>query len=228
MNKENMNTFSGAQKIIDERIQLESDRQQQEQLLLSVIPAYIAAEVKRRIMNKIDDAMRKGGGEKSGEERRGRGSSGGGAAGAGRGSGGSSSNRNSNGSAKNIFRNESSQLSGQQRNGMNHSDLLPKTPQKQRFHELYVQRHNNVRWGPGKRFLVLQNYKSNIYSLLYADIVNFTPLSEQLSASELVQTLNDLFGRFDELAQVCLSQNLICQKLRAILSQLNFHLSISD
>ena len=39
-------------------------------------------------------------------------------------------------------------------------------------------------------------------SLLYADIVNFTPLSEQLSSSELVRTLNDLFGRFDELAQV--------------------------
>ncbi|XP_025017043.1 adenylate cyclase type 2 [Tetranychus urticae] len=57
-------------------------------------------------------------------------------------------------------------------------------PAKQRFHELYVQRHNNV-------------------SLLYADIVNFTPLSEQLSATELVRTLNDLFGRFDQIAQEC-------------------------
>jgi class 3 adenylate cyclase len=37
---------------------------------------------------------------------------------------------------------------------------------------------------------------------LYADIVNFTPLSEQLSASELVMTLNELFGRFDQIAQV--------------------------
>lgn len=52
-----------------------------------------------------------------------------------------------------------------------------------RFHELHVQRHNNV-------------------SILYADIVNFTPLSEQLSASDLVKTLNDLFGRFDQIAQV--------------------------
>lgn len=52
-----------------------------------------------------------------------------------------------------------------------------------RFHEMYVQRHNNV-------------------SILYADIVNFTPLSEQLSASDLVKTLNELFGRFDQLAQV--------------------------
>ncbi len=48
---------------------------------------------------------------------------------------------------------------------------------------MYVQRHNNV-------------------SILYADIVNFTPLSEKLTASELVSTLNQLFGRFDQLAQV--------------------------
>ena len=41
-------------------------------------------------------------------------------------------------------------------------------------------------------------------SILYADIVNFTPLSEQLSASDLVMTLNDLFGRFDQIAQVSL------------------------
>lgn len=39
-------------------------------------------------------------------------------------------------------------------------------------------------------------------SILYADIVNFTPLSEKLSASELVDTLNQLFGRFDQIAQV--------------------------
>lgn len=56
----------------------------------------------------------------------------------------------------------------------------------QTFHEMYVQRHNNV-------------------SILYADIVNFTPLSEQLSASDLVKTLNELFGRFDQIAQVSFS-----------------------
>ena len=39
-------------------------------------------------------------------------------------------------------------------------------------------------------------------SILYADIVNFTPLSETLSAHHLVSTLNRLFGRFDQLAQV--------------------------
>ena len=40
------------------------------------------------------------------------------------------------------------------------------------------------------------------FSILYADIVNFTPLSEKLTASELVSTLNELFGRFDQIAQV--------------------------
>lgn len=40
------------------------------------------------------------------------------------------------------------------------------------------------------------------FSILYADIVNFTPLSEQLSASSLVKILNELFGRFDQIAQV--------------------------
>jgi len=52
-----------------------------------------------------------------------------------------------------------------------------------RFHELHVQRHTNV-------------------TILFADIVNFTPLSSSLTASDLVKTLNDLFGRFDQIAQV--------------------------
>lgn len=39
-------------------------------------------------------------------------------------------------------------------------------------------------------------------SVLFADIVGFTPLSEKLNAYELVRTLNQLFGRFDQLAQV--------------------------
>lgn len=42
----------------------------------------------------------------------------------------------------------------------------------------------------------------SFFSILYADIVNFTPLSEKLTASELVDTLNQLFGRFDQIAQV--------------------------
>ncbi|XP_068892631.1 adenylate cyclase type 2-like isoform X5 [Tenebrio molitor] len=107
-------TFVGTRTCIESRVKLECEKEQQEQLLLSVIPAYIAAEVKRSIMLKMADAC-----------------------------------------------NEQSNRS---------------------FHEMYVQRHNNV-------------------SILYADIVNFTPLSEQLSASDLVKTLNELFGRFDQIAQ---------------------------
>ena len=50
------------------------------------------------------------------------------------------------------------------------------------FEDLFVQRHSNV-------------------SILYADIVNFTPLSEKLSAYHLVATLNQLFGKFDQIAR---------------------------
>lgn len=109
-------TIMGTRTGIEQRVKLECEREQQEQLLLSVIPAYIAAEVKRSIMIKMADACQRAGGQQT------------------------------------------------------------------RFHEMHVQRHNNV-------------------SILYADIVNFTPLSEQLTASDLVKTLNELFGRFDQIAQ---------------------------
>ena len=46
--------------------------------------------------------------------------------------------------------------------------------QVSQFQDLFVQRHSNV-------------------SILYADIVNFTPLSEKLSSYDLVATLNQLF-----------------------------------
>ncbi|XP_039755318.1 adenylate cyclase type 2 isoform X2 [Pararge aegeria] len=109
------NTFAGTRTCLEQRVKLECEREQQESLLLSVIPAYIAAEVKRSIMIKMASAC---------------------------------------------------------------ADSSKQT----RFHEMHVQRHNNV-------------------SILYADIVNFTPLSERLSASDLVKTLNELFGRFDQIAQ---------------------------
>ncbi|XP_046390529.1 adenylate cyclase type 7-like isoform X2 [Ischnura elegans] len=50
---------------------------------------------------------------------------------------------------------------------------------KKPFSELYVERHENV-------------------SILYADVVNFTQLTLSLSVKELVETLNELFGSFDE------------------------------
>ena len=40
------------------------------------------------------------------------------------------------------------------------------------------------------------------FSILYADIVSFTPLTMSLTPAELVCALNELFGRFDELAKV--------------------------
>lgn len=38
-------------------------------------------------------------------------------------------------------------------------------------------------------------------SVLFADIVNFTPLAERLKPTDLVQLLNRLFARFDDLAE---------------------------
>ncbi|XP_050728840.1 adenylate cyclase type 2-like [Eriocheir sinensis] len=105
--------------VIEARVKLACDREQQETLLLSVIPAYIAVEVRNRLMSRLA------------------------------------------GKCQQVD--------------------APAQPRKQ-FQDLYVQRHNNV-------------------SILYADIVNFTPLSEQLSACDLVNTLNDLFGRFDQIAK---------------------------
>ncbi|EDV97789.1 adenylate cyclase type 2 isoform X2 [Drosophila grimshawi] len=113
-------TVDGTRTGIEQRVKLECEREQQEQLLLSVIPAYIAAEVKRSIMLKMADACQRAGGQAS--------------------------------------------------------------TSATRFHELHVQRHINV-------------------TILFADIVNFTPLSSSLTASDLVKTLNDLFGRFDQIAQ---------------------------
>ncbi|KAJ6225324.1 hypothetical protein RDWZM_003869 [Blomia tropicalis] len=49
------------------------------------------------------------------------------------------------------------------------------------FHKIYIQKHENV-------------------SILFADIVGFTVLASQCTAQELVRLLNELFGRFDQLA----------------------------
>ena len=44
-------------------------------------------------------------------------------------------------------------------------------------------------------------YRMDNVSILYADIVGFTQMSSNKTAAELVQLLNDLFGRFDHLCQ---------------------------
>ncbi|KAK2145293.1 hypothetical protein LSH36_690g04060 [Paralvinella palmiformis] len=61
-------------------------------------------------------------------------------------------------------------------------DLQRKRSAYSKFHDLYVKVNENV-------------------SILYADIVNFTPLSADCTAAELVRMLNELFGKFDKLAQ---------------------------
>lgn len=42
------------------------------------------------------------------------------------------------------------------------------------------------------------------FSILYADIVGFTAISSTYSAQDLVKMLNELFARFDRLAEVCI------------------------
>lgn len=51
------------------------------------------------------------------------------------------------------------------------------------FKKIYMSRHENV-------------------SILYADIVGFTAISSTYSAQDLVKILNELFARFDKLAEV--------------------------
>jgi adenylate cyclase 1 len=59
------------------------------------------------------------------------------------------------------------------------NDIL--SPVEGQFHKIYIQKYENV-------------------SILFADIVGFTVLASQCTAQELVRLLNELFGRFDQLA----------------------------
>lgn len=53
-----------------------------------------------------------------------------------------------------------------------------------------------------KIFLNIFFYPFSI-SILYADIVGFTAISSTYCAQDLVKILNELFARFDRLADVC-------------------------
>ncbi|XP_071959722.1 adenylate cyclase type 2-like [Antedon mediterranea] len=114
-------TFLDTRSCIESRIKLEHSQAQQERLLLSVLPAHLAYEMKTEMMERVR--------------------------------------------APTMQRSP-------HRNVMNTTH----------FHNLYVKRHKNV-------------------SILYADIVGFTGLASECSPPELVKTLNELFGRFDRLAE---------------------------
>ncbi|OZC12161.1 hypothetical protein X798_00682 [Onchocerca flexuosa] len=101
---------------VNRRIELQALKDRQDQLLLSVIPAYLTERVSKTILN-------------------------------------SSENDNKQIRNRNLF------------------------------HEFHVQYHANV-------------------SILFADIVNFTVLAARLSAQELVYTLNELYSKFDQDAQM--------------------------
>ncbi len=69
------------------------------------------------------------------------------------------------------------------------------------FHDLHVQVHDNVRCASCP-----MNVPVTKYSILFADIVNFTVLAGQLDAKNLVRTLNELYSKFDQDAQVFVSR----------------------
>lgn len=46
-------------------------------------------------------------------------------------------------------------------------------------------------------------------SILYADIVGFTRLASDCSPGELVHMLNELFGKFDQIAKVSMCESFV-------------------
>lgn len=58
-------------------------------------------------------------------------------------------------------------------------------------------------------------------SILYADIVGFTRLASDCSPKELVVMLNELFGKFDQIAKVRVAVSCIVG-LKTTLIQLKF------
>ncbi|XP_056666107.1 adenylate cyclase type 4 isoform X3 [Monodelphis domestica] len=109
-------TFREALSSLHSRRRLDSEKRHQEHLLLSILPAYLAREMKAEIMARLQAGQ------------------------------------------------------GPRPEGTNN------------FHSLYVKRHQGV-------------------SVLYADIVGFTRLASECSPKELVLMLNELFGKFDQIAK---------------------------
>ncbi|CAF0966600.1 unnamed protein product [Adineta ricciae] len=128
-------TYQNTMRCIEARLRLEREKEQQETLILSVIPAHIALSMKSEMLRKVKETAK--------------------------------------------YHNLQSRDYDDQRS---HTKKI--NVRKATFHDLYIKKHENV-------------------TILYADIVNFTPLSEKFTPPELVQILNKLFGKFDQLAQEC-------------------------
>ncbi|CAF3038638.1 unnamed protein product [Rotaria socialis] len=128
-------SYHNTMRCIEARLRLEREKEQQEKLILSVIPAHIALSMKSEMLRKVKETAK--------------------------------------------YHNIQSR---------DYDDQCLNTKKintrKAAFHDLYIKKHENV-------------------TILYADIVNFTPLSEKFTPPELVQILNKLFGKFDQLAQEC-------------------------
>jgi len=79
-----------------------------------------------------------------------------------------------------------------QQNATDDSKMYRKRDRPSAFHDLHIKSHSNV-------------------SILYADIVNFTPLAYQFEPPELVNILNKLFAKFDQKAK-----ELDCMRIKIL------------
>jgi class 3 adenylate cyclase len=168
--------YKNTVRFINGRIQLEKEKQQQEYLMVSVLPAHLALEMKNDMIRKtrlaqIRSLIQKDESMIQNEV----------------------SKKKPKGLVNGLKRSTSSLIDLTYGRRSNITDtigdvkmrntIIDKTRIKSSaFHDLHIKSHDNV-------------------SILYADIVNFTPLAEKFEPPELVHILNKLFGKFDEIAR---------------------------
>lgn len=70
---------------------------------------------------------------------------------------------------------------------------VAKTPFRFTWSKLYAEQHDDV-------------------SILYADVVRYTEMTTQLPVRTLVETLHELFVKFDEASAVRFQSSLFCGK----------------
>lgn len=88
----------------------------------------------------------------------------------------------------------------------------------QEFHKIYIHQYKDVRYVHilyicSPSLLACFSHSPRLCSILFADIKGFTLLSMNLSAQDLVRTLNELFGRFDRLAEVRIFCPCFCEQV---------------